>query len=59
MWYDEQLQTNGYLNWSKADLAEFGNLYEGKEFVLHGRTWEIIECSGFSNSCKIKPKEKL
>ena len=55
MWYDEQLQQQGYLLWSKADLSEFGYLFEGKKFTLHNREWEIIDMMVFSSSgmCKI------
>ena len=55
MWYDEQLKQQGYLLWSKDDLAEFGNLFEGKRFTLHKKEWEIIDMMCFSRSgmCKI------
>ena len=56
MWYDEQLKQQGYLLWSKDDLAEFGNLFEGKRFTLHKKEWEIIDMMCFSRSgmCKIR-----
>ena len=57
MWYDEQLEAQGYLLWSKKDLAEFGGLFEGKKFTLHNKGWEIIDMMSFSSSgmCKIAP----
>ena len=57
MWYDTQLEKDGYLLWSKKDLAEFGSLYEGKQFTLHNRGWEIIDIMSFSSTgmCKIVP----
>ena len=57
MWYDTQLEKDGYLLWSKKDLAEFGSLYEGKQFTLHNRGWEIVDIMSFSSTgmCKIAP----
>ena len=59
MWYDEELNTKGYLLWSKDDLREFGELYEGKTFKLHNREWIIIDMMSFSHSGKCKITIKI
>jgi hypothetical protein len=54
MWYEEQLQAQGYLVWNKDDLQEFGSLHEGMEFTLHGAKWRIIDMMWFrGTTCKI------